>query len=482
MAVPKVESAVESGRQPVRAAPRARVWLVALLLTGAAAALRFHRLGDWSFWVDEIFTLRDSLDPSHLYHGLTYPLSYVLIGASMNSMGVSEWSARLVPALFGVGTPAMAYLLGRRTFGELPSVIGAAIIAVSPWHLYWSQMARFYTMTVFFSTGSLFALHQALEEDRRWYAAAGGLLMLLAVLSHYSALLVLAAIGTYVGLLVVLRWPRPRGLGAANVLLFVAPLAAGAMAVGPRAVSLLSKYAAGLQTGTSFANPVVGGAYMLVSVGYRLAPAVLLLAVAGAWLGISRRDRGALLLACAVAVPAALLVVAGALSHAENRYAFVVLPPAALLAGAAMSSICRPLWWRSRVLALVVPLAVALPLIEHDLAYFGSASNGERWNYRAAASFLRAHARPGDTVYSPMHLPLAYYLRNTKLAVQDLDVGSEPPVRAARRSWVVVEDATRGESVTRELAGWVEGNCRLAAHFPASSPVANYGLSVYERQ
>ena len=480
MASSKIESPAQIDRKPSHVTSSVPIWLVILLVTAVAAALRLYRLGYWSFWVDEMFTLSDSLDSSRLYHGLTYPLSYILIGASIHMLGVSEWSARIVPALFGIVTPAVIYLLARRSFGELPSAIAAAIIAVSPWHLYWSQMARFYTMTLLFSAASLLALHRGLEDNRRGHAAAAGILMALAALSHYSALLILAAICAYLVLLLLARWPRPSGLSAANLFIFLAPLILGAIVLGSRAASLLFGYAAGQPTGTSFANPIAGGAYMVVSIGYRLEPAIFLLALVGAWLGISRRDRGVLLLTSAVVVPAGLLVITGMLSHAENRYAFIVLPPAALLAGSSLAVVIHLLRARNPVLSLIVPLAIALPLLQHDAAYFSAVSNGERWNYRAAAAYLRAHARSGDLVYSPMHIPLSYYLKGANLTVQDLDADTDASAPPGRRSWIVMEDATRGESVPRSLSDWLERNCRLAAHFPASSPVANYGLSVYQ--
>lgn len=458
---------------------RARVWLILLALTAVAAVIRLYKLGEWSFWVDEMFTLRDTIGTGWRFHGMTYPLSYILIGMSMGALGVSEWSARLVPALFGIATPAMVYLLGRRSFGELPSIFAAAIIAISPWHLYWSQMARFYSLTVFFSTASILVLYRGLEENRKSHVAAAGILMALATISHYSALLVLGAVAVYVALIRVMNWSRPRGLNLTNSLIFLAPFILGAVVAGAKAGKLLAMYAGGHPTGTTFSNPLTGGAYMVVSLAYRIEPAIALLALVGIWLGLKRRDRGTMFLACTIVVPVLFLIVCGVLSHAENRYAFVVLPAAAILAGSALSSISRSLWSGSRVLAIAVPLVVALPLLQHDVSYFGSFSNGERWNYRAAADYLRSHARPGDVVYSPMPFSLRHYLSGTRLVVQDLNVGKDANGLRGSRAWIVMEDATRGESASRELSSWLKSKCQLKANFPASSPVANYGLSVY---
>jgi hypothetical protein len=218
---------------------------------------------------------------------------------------------------------------------------------------------------------------------------------------------------------------------------------------------------------------------MIFSISYRLELVIALLAVVGAMTGLARRDRNTLILTCAFAVPAAFLVLTGMMSHAENRYAFVVLPPAAILAGSAITAISRQMWEKNRLLAITIPVLAALPLLQHDAAYFSTAYNGERWNYRSAADFVQANAKPGDIVYSSMPMPLQYYLRHTGLIVQDLNVGKDAGGLPARRSWLVMEDATRGTSESRELSGWLHTKCDLDAHFPAASPATDYGLSVY---
>ncbi len=459
---------------------RSSVWVVVIVITTAAAVLRLYKLGVWSFWVDEIFTLQDSTTGGALgqFHGGTYPLSYMLIGASMAHFGINEWSARIVPALFGIVTPATVYLLSRKHFGEGTSIIAAIIIAISPWHLYWSQMARFYTMTVFFATASLLVLHKGLEENRRIHIIVAGLLMALGVLSHYSALLMLAGIGVYAALIILLRWEKPAGLNWANILIYLAPLIVGAIIVGPKAVALLSKYINGHPTGTTFTNPIKGATYVVVSTAYRVEPAITLLALVGACIGLLRRARGIMLLTCAVLIPLALMTVAGAMTHAENRYAFIILPAAALLAGDVIVLAFQAVRIKNRAVAMALPVALFLPMLQHDVSYFGPVFNGERWNYRTAADYIRDHAHDGDIVYSPMPFPMAYYLRNTSVVVRDLNPEAGLP---GPGSWIVMEDATRGNSVSNQLASWLEDDCSYQAHFSAASPVADYGLTIYRK-
>jgi len=480
MASSKVETPVQAQVQATHKAVMPRIFITVFAVTLVAAALRMYRLGDWSFWVDEMFTLLDISGNSKLgrYHGMTYPLSYILIEFSINRFGESEWSARLVPALVGIATPAMVYLLARKLFGELPSIIGASIIAISPWHLYWSQMARFYTMTLFFSAFML-VLYRGMEENRKGYVVSAGILMALAAASHYSALLILGAIAVYVGLIFLLRWQKPAGINFINAIIFLSPLIIGGLFVGKKALSLLSNYFAGYPTGTHIANPIKAAGYVVFSIGYRLEFVIAALMAIGVVIGLAQRSRGALILSSVVAVPALFLVIAGIMSHAENRYAFVILPAAVLLAGNALTAVIQIVKEKNRLLAYSIPVIIALPLLQHDAVYFSPVSNGERWNYKAAANYLRTHAKSGDKVYSSMWMPLSYYLDDTSLVVQDLDVGKDTADLPDSRAWLVMEDATRGESVSKLLADWLDRKCSLKSHFSASSPVADYGLSVY---
>lgn len=475
------KKSVKSKATETRHASALVVWTGVILITALAAAIRVHKLGAWSLWVDELFTLDDSIGKGSLglYHGGTFPLSYILIGLSIHRFGISEWSMRIVPALFGVAAPAMIYLTARKSFGDMTSFMAALIIAVSPWHLYWSQMARFYTMTLFFSAAAVLVLHRGLELDKKGLVLLSSILLALGVLSHYSALLTMVAVAAYAIILVLFRWEKPRGFTLVNALIFLAPFIVGVIVIGSKAAVLLKRYAAGHPTGTVITQPAKAAVYMLFSTAYRVEATVTVLAVIAVVTGIAKRDRGMLLITCAAAIPMALLTIIAMKSHAENRYAFVILPFVALLAGRAISMMSKRLWETSRVLAVAIPVIIALPMLQHDISYFGSLSNGERWDYRAAADYLKTHANEGDLVYSSMPKPIEHYLQDTKLKVVDLNVGEKLP---ESRTWLVMEDSTRGESTSKDLAGWVKDNCVLTAHFSASSPMTDYGLSVYRRK
>jgi 4-amino-4-deoxy-L-arabinose transferase-like glycosyltransferase len=97
------------------------VWL--LLITLLAAALRLYKLGEWSFWIDELYTINhatahfsslnlllQNIPPARNW----IPVSVILAAQALNIWGVGEWSARIVAALIGILSVPILYFPTRR--------------------------------------------------------------------------------------------------------------------------------------------------------------------------------------------------------------------------------------------------------------------------------------------------------------------------------------------------------------------------------
>ena len=72
------------------------------VITLLAAALRFYRLGEWSFWIDEIFTINHAMSHFSTIELLLknippsrnwIPVSVILDAQALKLWGVTEWSA-----------------------------------------------------------------------------------------------------------------------------------------------------------------------------------------------------------------------------------------------------------------------------------------------------------------------------------------------------------------------------------------------------
>ena len=121
------------------------VYLCLLCITGGGALLRMYKLGEWSFWGDEMFTVGGWEDGFN-YSPLRKSLSSALVQMVIAMKGSNEWNARIVPAIFGILTIPLLYFIVKRLFDTPVAILSALLLALSPWHLYWSQNARFYTL------------------------------------------------------------------------------------------------------------------------------------------------------------------------------------------------------------------------------------------------------------------------------------------------------------------------------------------------
>lgn len=189
-----------------------RKYQIALLaaITLLAAGLRLYKLGEWSFWIDEVYTLHDSL---HI--GQTWTrgsLSLLTTSLAIHTLGVGDWQARLAPALIGVLTiPALYYLI-RRFNLALAAPIAILLLAVAPWHVYWSQNARFYALLFLVYTAGLLLFYLAIEQDKRGLAAMAAILLTITVSERLSAFIFVPVIVVYLLSLQLFRLPRPAGL------------------------------------------------------------------------------------------------------------------------------------------------------------------------------------------------------------------------------------------------------------------------------
>lgn len=229
-------SPIQTLREAARSRTRA-FWIVAGL-TVLAAVLRFATLGVQSYHHDEIVTASRILRAGfgHAMSAVNFsestpPLYYAVAWVWTQVTGTGEWGMRSLSAVAGVATVPVAYLLGAELRGRRAGLWTAALVAVNPMLLWYSQEARAYALVVLLGTVSfLFALRAMRSGERRdflWWGLFSGL----AVATHYFAVFPIVAE-------IFLLWRRRGrtslpGLGVfAAICAALAPLAYHQMSVG----------------------------------------------------------------------------------------------------------------------------------------------------------------------------------------------------------------------------------------------------------
>jgi 4-amino-4-deoxy-L-arabinose transferase-like glycosyltransferase len=205
-----------------------------VLVTIGAAALRFIGLGTQSMWYDELSTTQvitgsvsGLLDRIRHSEG-TPPLYFVLATVWSHAFGSGDAAIRSMSALAGTLTVPVAYLVTRAVGGgRRAGLLVAALVAVNPFLIWYSQEARAYALAVLLVTVALLFFVKAFQEPTTrnglLFAVAG----LLAVATHYFALVV---IGPELVALVYVHRHEPRFLAAV-----LAPLAVGGALLVPLA-------------------------------------------------------------------------------------------------------------------------------------------------------------------------------------------------------------------------------------------------------
>jgi uncharacterized membrane protein len=149
------------------------VWLWSIVILGGI--LRLYRLDFQSLWVDEglqyyvatnnsiaemLFTQMRSFHP---------PLSF-LVNHAFLLIGESEFFLRLPSILFGIGSLPLLYILTRELTSTRVALLATFVLAISPFHIWYSQDGRMYAQVLFFSLLSSVVLLRAINRGGvRWW-------------------------------------------------------------------------------------------------------------------------------------------------------------------------------------------------------------------------------------------------------------------------------------------------------------------------
>lgn len=172
---------------------------ILLALTLVGCFFRFYDLGFNSLWLDEASTYTLSLGSipqiwQEMIAGEFNPPLFFWLEHLMLAIGNNEFILRFIPAVLGVLTIPLVYLVGREFIDRNVGIIAAAAFAFSPFLIYYSQEARAYSMMLFFVTFAMVFYLRALKtnDTRNW--ALFGLLSALAFWSHFYAFVIIASL------------------------------------------------------------------------------------------------------------------------------------------------------------------------------------------------------------------------------------------------------------------------------------------------
>ena len=146
-------------------------WLV-IVITLVGGALRVLLLDRKGMWLDETFSVwmanHSVLDMLQWIVKIDQhpPLYYFLLHHWIARFGDTAPYARLFSVLFGAGTIPIIYLIGKRMSGVVMGLTAALLLALSPFHIYFAQETRMYTLLTFNAAVAIYSLVRLLSDSR----------------------------------------------------------------------------------------------------------------------------------------------------------------------------------------------------------------------------------------------------------------------------------------------------------------------------
>ncbi len=321
------------------------------------------------------------------------PLYYFLLRGWLELAGLSEYATRYFSLLLGVLCVPLLFVLGARLPGARAGALAAALLAFSPYLVWYSQEVKMYTLVPALALAALYGLLRAMEAGGRWWAVQVVATSLLLYTHIWGALLIPVE-----ALWLALAWPRWRAhwrgalIALALLTLPYLPLALWQVpsawarretgfphhSLGEMALILLNGWSTGVAGW--------GWPWGALLVGAAAAGGLVLL-----WERGERRPVGMLLLWLALPLLGIWLV---SLRQPlfTDRYLIWCAPAFYLLAGAGWAAIAR-LSARFRALAGVWIVA-ALGIFGANL--YAQATLPIKSDLRAAARYVEARYRPED--------------------------------------------------------------------------------------
>ncbi len=394
------------------------------------------------------------------------PLYYFILRPWTAVAGPSELAYRIISVFAGVLTIAVLYRLGARLFGRRAGLVAAALLALSPQHVDFSQEARMYALLTGLCLGAALCLWQALRSSGRrvWLAWLGYLLLMSgAIHTHYFGWLFWSA-----AVACVMLFTRGRKLVAA-----LAAQAVTALTFVPWTLYANVASRTGAPSGQGLYTPDTTTLVKMLDGTFNLAGttgssywlllgtvATAGLAGLGIWLAWRRRyARGSLAFAVVhVAVPVVLTIglsiysysvwyrLFGAGDTKAYRYLMPLLPWGCLLVGAGLA-LMRP-----RALAYAA-LALTLSLEGFPTARYLLEPLHGKSDYRNMVNAMLAQRETGDGVfllgdtqgglfpyYAP-GVPFSLFAPDAQLQTTSLEEYQADIMRRAQpytRLWVLV--------------------------------------------
>jgi hypothetical protein len=414
-----------------------------LIVIGLAFALRVC-VSNRPLWYDEALTYWQAVGTAMVPAGKGFSILHVTLIKPMVGWWDEPWMLRLPFTVLGTASIIFFMLATRELMGNTMALIVTMLLAISPFHIYYSTELRMYALALLGSAINFFFFLRALREEgwKNWFGYCVGTLIGLYALWFVCLLLVVQ--GVYLLFDPVRRRALPKWFMAQLVIatMFLPAIwyVSKLHRPFPSGISWIESRPLIALVGT-FYSFVMGVVFVRATWWYGLT--FLTVGVIGflCLKGILTKRSELLLVLGGMVFPLAITLILSTWMHIYDerttRYLAFSQPFLIQLLVIGWAGVRFPmLKWTLLVVVILIFCTALYPMFfKWDEVGMG--------NTREAAAKLRRLAGPQDCIAVPKNvgIPIAYYLREQDLLIKQMIFGSfdelptDPP--PAQRLWLV---------------------------------------------
>lgn len=417
------------------------VLLFLVILIGIV--LRGYALDAQSLWYDEAWSVKKAGESFgavlKTFEGSMPAFHLLILHFVMKLFGNSEVSGRFPSVMFGSFSLFLLYLVGAQIFDKKVALVASFIAAISPFHIWYSQEARAYSLLIMLSLASMWFFLKLLEGSTLWTHIGYILTTTLILYTHVEG----ASIMALQNLFLLYRWKKLRNLRewlVCQTIIFVL--------FSPGLLSALSFFGSGRGAGFEKAVDLMAIPYTFFaySVGFSVGPSVAQLHVSRSledilpysgilmvlfivfasisllgFHSLFRDKEKAILISLYLLIPISSVYAISQIQPSLTynvRYTSIAIAAYYLVLAKGVTSI------RNRGLMLFLLLAIVLCSTYSLWNYYGDDRYAKE-DARSAAEYIERNSQSGDAILVVgIDYPFAYYYGGT------LPVHSIPVVRS----------------------------------------------------
>ena len=456
--------------------PKKKQIVLLTVVVAFGAALRFWDLGQWSFWIDEVFTVRDAQNLSlNSLQSIPNPIPYLAVKLSILIAGNSEWGSRLIPCIVGIASIPAVFGFGQTLFNWRVGLLSSAFVACASWHLFWTQNARYPVFTFLFAVLTAWCFYLSLERDSTFLMIGALACCLCLILTHTLSVVIVPALATYAVICLLEKSNRKRWL---NLSIFFIPFTLPVFALAfPEVRGYLFS---GWGRNEWQRSPIYIVLTLVQGVSVPVAVAAFFGVVAMPF------NKSTRFLLCFAGVPLVLFLVASQFQNVAGYYLFWTTAGYFIFAGVA----CEQVWnaienKTARILGILVPCVLVVTLLSQGYLYF-KIENGGRPKWRAAFAAIQTEMRFTDKVVLSEPEMGKYYLPELPqiyigvLLDDKEDFERQWEDSGKDRLWFVVDVASFNVfDADENVRSWIRERGHLVQTFPAFSRAKDRTIHIY---